>query len=255
VVSPQHESWPDLKTVFELAKRLGLSDQFWSGDIEAGFNYHLAPLGITVEELRNNPGPLKIDLKMEYQKYRKKDTAGHFVGFSTPSKRVEIYSQLFKDHGYDPLPTWKAHTAVCSAQEDPAKTYPLILTGGKVVEYSLSQNRALPSLRKRVPNPFLEINPQKAKELGINNGDWVILETPYGGNTLQAVFTEGIDPDVVCAQNGWWQACPELNLPSYDPYSPEGANNNLLYAVREIDPISGSIPHRGFPCNVRKKMM
>jgi anaerobic selenocysteine-containing dehydrogenase len=245
VAPPQHESWPDIKIVFELAKRLGLGDKFWGGDIEAAFNYHLAPSGITVEQLRDSPGGIAVDLSMEYQKYRKEDGTGNFAGFSTPSKRVEIYSQVFKDHGYDPLPNWREPPSV-------TEEYPLVLTAAKVIQFCHSQHRALPSLRKAVPHPFLEINPVKAGELGISDGDWVIVETRHGGITLKARLTAGIPHDVVSTQNGWWQGCPELNLPGYDPFSREGANVNFLFSAEEKDPISGSLPHKGYPCSVKK---
>jgi hypothetical protein len=61
-----------------------------------------------------------------------------------------------------------------------------------------------------------------------------------------------IEPVLVCLQKGWWQACHELGLPGYDPYSVAGANVNLLYQTDKIDPISGSLPIEGYPCNVRK---
>ena len=252
VVSPQHESRPDMQIIFELAKQLGVGDKFWNGDIEAGFSYQFAPAGVTLEQLRMNPGDTVIDLPMEYQKYRKKDDAGNFRGFPTPSKRVEIYSSLLKEHGHDPLPTWQAPLTLRLAQTAEADRYPLILTSSKLLEYCHSQHRSLPSLRKTVPHPFLEINPAKARELGLSDGDWVIVETPYAGITLQAKLTEGIADNVVCTQHGWWQACPELNLPGYDPYSLAGANANLLYPTEEIDPISGSVPIKGYPCNVRR---
>jgi len=103
-----------------------------------------------------------------------------------------------------------------------------------------------------VPNPFLEINVKKASELGFEDGDWVLVETPYGSVNVQAKLTEGIPYDVVCTQNGWWQSCPELNLPGYDPYSSEGANVTLLYSTEDMDTISGSLLIKGYPCNVRK---
>ena len=98
----------------------------------------------------------------------------------------------------------------------------------------------------------MEINPEKAKDLDLRDGDWVIVETPFGGITLRARLTEAIAYDTVCTQNGWWQACHELDLPGYDPCSSEGANVNLLYQTDKIDPISGSLPIKGYPCNVRK---
>jgi anaerobic selenocysteine-containing dehydrogenase len=79
------------------------------------------------------------------------------------------------------------------------------------------------------------------------------LQTPQGGITLQAKLTDSIPLNVVSTQNGWWQECTELNLPGFDPYAPEGANINLVYSVEEIDPISGSLPLKGYPCTVRKR--
>jgi anaerobic selenocysteine-containing dehydrogenase len=250
VVPPQHESWPDMKIMFELAKRLGIGDMFWDGDLEAGFNYQFAPSNVTVAQLKASPGPISITTPMAYQKYANNDP-GNFLGFPTPSKRIEIYSMSFKREGHDPLPTWKEPISYCFPQ-DISKKYPLLLINSKVVEYSHSQHRALPALRRRVPDPFLEINAEKAKDLDLLDGDWVIVETPFGSVTLRARSTEAIAYDIVCTQNGWWQACHELDLPGYDPYSSEGANVNLLYQTDKIDPISGSLPIKGYPGNVRK---
>jgi anaerobic selenocysteine-containing dehydrogenase len=252
VVPPRYESRPDMKIIFELAKRLGLGDKFWDGNIEAAFNYQFAPLNVTIKQLMVN-GFISIDLPMEYRKYRKKDHTGKFLGFSTPSKRVEIYSQTFKENGYNPLPAWEEQLFRGLTQAELSEKYPLILIGAKVVEYCHSQHRALPPLRKVVPNPFLEINPIKAQEIGCKEGDWVILESPSGSITVQAKLMDGIPYNVVCTQNGWWQSCLELDLPGFDPYSQEGANVNLLYGTDKIDPISGSLPIKGYPCNVRRK--
>lgn len=250
VVPPQHESWPDMKIIFKLAQRLGLGDKFWDGNVEAAFDYQFAPSNITVEQLRRSPGGIAVNLSMEYQKYSKKDATGNFAGFPTPSKRVEIYSSIFKEHGYEPLPTWKEPSIFKRA--DIAERYPLILTSSKVIEYCHSQHRALPLLRKKVPNPYLEINVKKASELGLEEGDWVVVETPYGSITVQAKLTEGIPYNVVCTQNGWWQSCPELNLPGYNPYSSEGANVILLYSAGNMDPLSSSLLIKGHPCNIRR---
>jgi len=178
------------------------------------------------------------------------DDTDKFVGFSTPSKRVEIYSATFKEQGYDPLPTWQEPDIF--QQAGIKDRYPLILTSGKVLEYCHSQHRALPALRSHVPHPFLEINPRKASELGLEDGEWVIVETPYGSITVKVKLSDGISDTVVCTQNGWWQSCPELNLPGYDAFSQEGANVTLLYSSNNIDYVSGCFLIKGHPCNVRK---
>jgi anaerobic selenocysteine-containing dehydrogenase len=103
-----------------------------------------------------------------------------------------------------------------------------------------------------VPNPFLEINPQRAARLGISEGEWVVVETPYGRIKVEAKLTEGIHYDVVCTQNGWWQSCEKLDLPGYDPYDPNGANVTPLYHTENMDTLSGSYLIKGHPCNVIK---
>jgi hypothetical protein len=45
---------------------------------------------------------------------------------------------------------------------------------------------------------------------------------------MRAKFDPGLDPRVVAAQYGWWQAKDELGLPGYDPLS---AQRRTLVAV------------------------
>ena len=90
-----------------------------------------------------------------------------------------------------------------------------------------------------------------AAERGIGPGDWVRLETPEGSVRARAVFNATLDPQVVCGQHGWWQACAEISAPGYDPFSPDGANFNLIIGNQAIDPISGSVPHRAYLCQIR----
>ncbi|MEZ4529949.1 MAG: hypothetical protein R2855_02870 [Thermomicrobiales bacterium] len=52
-------------------------------------------------------------------------------------------------------------------------------------------------------------------------------------------------------QHGWWQGCAELDEPGYDPFGPEGANLNLIVSSDAADPVSGSVPHRSYLCEIR----
>jgi hypothetical protein len=64
-------------------------------------------------------------------------------------------------------------------------------------------------------------------------------------------MNDSLAPNVVCGQHGWWQACREIGAPGYDPFSPDGANFNLIIGNDAVDPISGSVPHRAYLCQVR----
>jgi anaerobic selenocysteine-containing dehydrogenase len=87
---------------------------------------------------------------------------------------------------------------------------------------------------------------------GIVAGDWVRIETAAGSVRARARLNDTLAPDVVCGQHGWWQECKELGLPGYDPFGPEGANYNLIIGNEAIDPVSGSVPHRAYLCEIHK---
>jgi anaerobic selenocysteine-containing dehydrogenase len=79
----------------------------------------------------------------------------------------------------------------------------------------------------------------------------VSIETPEGRIRARARLNDSLEPRVVCGQHGWWQACPEIGAPGYDPFAPDGANFNLVIGNAAIDPISGSVPHRAYLCQIR----
>jgi anaerobic selenocysteine-containing dehydrogenase len=107
VVSPPGEARPDTVIVFDLAARLGLADQFWNGDINAAYRHQLAPTGVTLEELRASPGGVRVPLQIRHGKHAEPDGAGKLRGFATPSRKIELYSETFLDHGYPPLPDFR----------------------------------------------------------------------------------------------------------------------------------------------------
>ncbi|HEU4787220.1 MAG TPA: molybdopterin dinucleotide binding domain-containing protein, partial [Gemmatimonadaceae bacterium] len=100
-------------------------------------------------------------------------------------------------------------------------------------------------------DPEVELHPSAAAVRGIQPGDWVRIETPEGSVRARARMNDSLAPNVVCGQHGWWQACPEIGAPGYDPFSPDGANFNLIIGNDAVDPISGSVPHRAYLCQVR----
>jgi anaerobic selenocysteine-containing dehydrogenase len=251
VVEPPGERRSDTWIIFQLAKRLGLSEQFWNGDIEAGYAYELAPTGITLEQLKHSPGGISSPIAATYEKHSKKNKDGRARGFATPSKKVELYCQTFAVHGFPPLPEYLEPAVSPVSRPDVAADYPLVLTNAKFTTFVHSQGRALPSLRKSSPEPSADIHPETATRYGIKNKRWMIVESPKGAIKVRAHVTGNIIPGIVCCQHGWWQACRQLELPGYDPYEADGANAASLISTELADPISGSLPHRSYLCRVR----
>ncbi|MEJ8827015.1 molybdopterin-dependent oxidoreductase [Variovorax humicola] len=251
VVPPPGEARSDSEIVFDLATRLGLGAQFWNGDVAAAYRHQLAPTGVTLEQLRAAPGGVRVPLQTRHAKHAEEDANGVPRGFATPSRRVEVYSQVFLDHGYAPLPEFVEPPIGPVARPDLAARFPLILTSAKSSVFCESQHRGLRSLRKHAPHPEVTLHPTAAQARGIAEGDWVAIETPEGSVRARARFNENLDPRVVVGEHGWWQGCAELGLPGYDPFASSGANLNLLIGTAARDPVSGTAAHKSYLCEIR----
>lgn len=191
-------------------------------------------------------------LPTRYEKHAETGANGAPRGFATPSRKVELYSQTFLEHGYSPLPDFVEPPISPAARPDLVQRFPLILTCAKPRLFCQTQHRALPSLRKRARDPELELHSEAAWSRGIAAGDWVVIETPEGMVRSRARFNDNLDSRVVVGEHGWWQPCPEIGAPGYDPFGPSGANFNLLIGTTPFDPVSGTASYRSSLCEIRR---
>jgi anaerobic selenocysteine-containing dehydrogenase len=227
-IEPMGNSMEDWRIWAELGKRMGYAEFFPWKDTEELLNYLLKPSPISLEQLKQKPGGI-FYAEREFKKYLK-------GGFSTPSKKFEIYSATLKEYGYDPLPAFHEPAESLVSRPDLAEKYPLVfLSGKKTRVYTHSQCRNLPSLRKLVPEPWLEIHPKTAHDLSISDGDWVRVESPRGSIKVKAKLTVDVHPKIVAMLYGWSEA-----------------NANCLTDDMARDPISGFPGLRSVLCRVTK---
>lgn len=105
----------------------------------------------------------------------------------------EIYWQ-----DYTPLPTWRPPTMEASPEE-----YDLYLISFKKIEFKQSRASQIALLAEIAPHQVVEINPETARQRGIQDGDrvWVESHNAVTGETrrLEAVaeLRASIRPDVV----------------------------------------------------------
>ena len=104
---------------------------------------------------------------------------------------------------------WRLPTLFKSVQDknkDIGKTFPLIMTSGRLVEYEGGgeETRSNPYLAELQPDMFVELNPKAANDRGIRNGDWVWVKTPataavpgFNGLKVKALVTERVDAETV----------------------------------------------------------
>ncbi len=251
VVPPPGEARSDTDVIFDLAERLGLAQHFWQGDVEAAYREQLGASGVSLDQLRAEPGGVRVALTPRHARHAERDQDGIARGFATPSRKVELWSETFLDHGYAALPDFVEPALGPVARPEVAARYPLVLTCAKPSVFCQTQHRALPTLRQRAPDPEVELHPEAAAARKIDAGSWVTLETPTGAMRARAKLNDKLDPRVVVGEHGWWQACDALGAVAYDPFSPQGANFNGTIDASIRDPISGTPAHRAGLCEIR----
>ncbi|MBI4330970.1 MAG: molybdopterin-dependent oxidoreductase [Chloroflexi bacterium] len=240
----EYDHKTDYDILRELALRLGQREYWPWENLEQTYDHQLSPLGVTFKEFMARGGTLHPAPR--YRKYEKS-------GFGTPTGKLELCCTTFEKLDYDPLPQYRESFENPVSRPDLAKEYPLMLiTGGRFQPAFHSEHRNIDSVRRRHPNPLLQIHPDKAKELGVEEGAWVWVETPRGKTKMKATCFDGIDPRVVHAEHGWW--FPEL--PGEEPWlhGVWESNINVLTddAPENCDPLSGGWPLKTALCKVYK---
>jgi anaerobic selenocysteine-containing dehydrogenase len=245
-VEPQGEAWSDAKIYNELGKRL--APEYWFDDVEKMLDDRLKKANITWKEFSKMGFLAKTGKDQPYYKYRT-DYWREGGGFPTPSGKVELYSNVMKEWGYDPLPYHIEPNESPYSTPELYEKYPLVLsTGGRVPNFFLTQNLQVPWLREIQLDPLVQIHPESAHKLGIKNGNWVWIETPRGRIKQVAELFEGIDPRVVNAQASWWY--PEDPGPDHGIFK---SNANVLTSNDSpYDPVFGSVPLRALLCRIYK---
>lgn len=206
---PMGESKDDFQINWELGRRW--NKDLWPGEtLEEYFSYLIKEAGITYDKSRKLNW---IYPEFHYRKFEKgEQRPDGKVGFNTPTGRIELWSTLLASWGQKPLPYFEEPPMSPYSQPELYKEYPLVLTtGARHYESFHSEHRQMSRLRSRLPQPLFEIHPDKAAELGIEDGDWCWIESPIGRCREVAKVTPIVDPRVVQADHGWWfpEADPE----------------------------------------------
>jgi formate dehydrogenase major subunit len=214
ILEPPGEAKADLKIICEIGKRLGLS-----------FDYHSA-----AEVLReiNNVVPPYAGITSERVKHQ-------IGGIAWPCPSIEhegtaiLYPDTFRtsdDLGHI-IPVEYHPPAEQTSDE-----YPLILTTGRVtVHYnSGAMTRRTLGLLKRNPALFVELNPDDAEKLEINDRSEVRVFTKRGEVTARAVITPTISQGVVFIPFHF----PEANVLTNDALDPKAKIPEFKVAACKI---------------------
>ncbi|MBW2031162.1 MAG: molybdopterin-dependent oxidoreductase, partial [Deltaproteobacteria bacterium] len=229
----------DYEILKDLADRMGLEDHFWANE-ERCLDSLLEPAGMSFREFREK-GIMQGGKR--YRVYKERN-------FDTPSGKVELYSARLEEWGFDPLPGYREIAETPFSDPGISSEYPFLLTSWKVSPFQHSGGRQIDSLRKTHREPLVHVHPGAARELGIEEGDWIVVETKRGKIRQKATLSEILDPRVIGVDYGWW-------FPEKGPESLYGwgeSNINVLTDNRPpFSPEMGSPNLRGISCRITKE--
>ena len=191
-LEPEGEARPLDALLRGLADRLGIDGYFPWADTEAALDAvigHPATGRASVAGMRANGG--RAELRISHVAYPD-------LRFSTPSGRIEFFSDRAAKLGLPPLPM----PSRAAGGDD----YPLALCQGRTIRHFHSfydQSRALPSLAARTGEPEIWISAGDAAARGIENATPVRVRNARGGFDARALVTEKIRPGAVWMRDGW----------------------------------------------------
>jgi anaerobic selenocysteine-containing dehydrogenase len=150
--------------------------------------------------------------------------------FGTPSGKVEIYSALAAERGYDPVPGWVPEVEARTGLDQPAAANdPLPLLCGGAHHFISSSFANIESLRAKEGKPTLRIHPVDAEARNIRSGQWVRISNERGWCRLVAEVTADVRPGVLATTTVWWPT-----------FSPDQRNVNQTTSDRLADFGGGS---------------
>ncbi len=207
-VAPPGEAKPDWQIAVELAERLGRGKFFPYRDVRAIWDeLRLASkggvsdyYGITWEKIDEQSGVFwpcpTLDSPGTPRLFTER--------FAHPDGRAKMF----------PIP-------YAPPAEEPGESFPLRLTTGRVVYHYLSgnQTRRLGFLLAQAPEPWVEIHPRLADQLGIANDEIVRVATPRGAMEVKALIAPTIRPDTIFIPYHWGHrlAANQLTNPAVEP--------------------------------------
>ena len=121
--------------------------------------------------------------------------------------------------------------------ERPDNEYPFWLNSGRVVEHFHTRTKTgkIGNMNKYSPTPYMEINPDAAEELGIENSIYVRLVSRRGDAVVMAQLTHRVPKNMVFIPFHFHDCVNRLTLGLLDPYSRQPAFKQNSVRIEHVD--------------------
>jgi len=222
VAAPHGDSKPDLWIFNEVSKRIERPDKpVFPETTEAVF-----------EELRELSRGRMLDYSgMTYERIEKNrglqwpcsDEPSEWAGEDSSAGTRRLYSNGRFCHL-----DGKAHLIAlpfADNNERPEDEFPFWLNSGRVVEHFHTRTRTgkMGNLNKFSPTPYMEMNPDAAHELGIEQGAYARLTSRRGDAVVMVQLTHRVPPNMVFIPFHYHECVNRLALGLLDPHSRQPA--------------------------------
>lgn len=121
--------------------------------------------------------------------------------------------------------------------EKPCNEFPFWLNSGRVVEHFHTRTKTgkLGNMNKFSPTPYMEINPDAAEELGLENSQYVRLVSRRGDAVVMAQLTHRVPKNMVFIPFHFHDCVNRLSLGLLDPYSRQPAYKQASVRIEHIE--------------------
>ena len=162
-------------------------------------------------------------------------------GFPTPSGKFEISSVYLEENGFTPYPEYKDMRELPGMDRS---EFPFTLTTGARSIHRMGVFGAnLPGVAKLEPYPYMDISEEDADELGIQDGTWAKVTTPFGSALFKAHVCEIAKHCIHIPHGGGSEYMPEAW---------KHGNVNELTSLAYTDPITGFVMIKSVPCKIER---
>lgn len=241
----------DLEILIDMGKRM--RPEIWEGieDVHDFFDQQLR----TVYDFGWDDLKDEVVHMMPFE-YRKYETGGlredGKPGFDTVTGLIELKSVMFPYFDEQELPYFEEPDfGPSSVDAETAEKFPLVYTtGGRHLSMFHSEHRQIPSMRAMHPDPLVSISPATAEASGIEDGDWVRVDTMFGHCTQRALVTNEVPDKLIHLEHAWW--FPEQDGEAPNLYGVWKANVNNLMPHESVGVTGYGAPYKNGICRITR---
>ncbi|MEC0184842.1 molybdopterin oxidoreductase family protein [Paenibacillus peoriae] len=203
VIAPLGESKSNYELFSLLGRAMGFDEAAFTeseedmivGALDNPTNPYLN--GVTLEALKESPF-VKLDMTPK---------AAYLDRLTTPSGKIELYSEQMKQMGLPAMPTYVPLIEGYDGEQRPLvdERFPLMFISPPNHNFLNSTFANLPKHQRLEREPLLQIHPEDAQTRDIVDGDLVTVWNDRGTYELKAKVTDLMLPGTVISQGLWWK--------------------------------------------------